>query len=219
MTVYLVIPCHKYRIYTVYTYIWCWLTVIKQLQHPRNTNRNPTHSVRAALEEPYIYIRCIYGIFGRETPIYTVINSAYIRFWPTLNTWHTDNLTFASIPLTCWRVHRHSIQQKLSALWPEASRVLTWLQCVQQYSIVGGQVGSKIRGACRGACGLNGGSCFLHNIQRRCKGNEIIYINIIYKHIYADTLGVRSGVSAEVHAAWMAAAVSCTIFSVSVKGI
>jgi len=31
-----------------------------------------------------IYIRCIYGIFGREITEYTVIHGVYIRFWPTL---------------------------------------------------------------------------------------------------------------------------------------
>ena len=31
-----------------------------------------------------IYIRCAYGIFGREITIYTVIYGVYIRFWPTL---------------------------------------------------------------------------------------------------------------------------------------
>jgi hypothetical protein len=31
-----------------------------------------------------VYIRCIYGIFGREITIHTVIYGAYIRFWPTL---------------------------------------------------------------------------------------------------------------------------------------
>jgi hypothetical protein len=31
-----------------------------------------------------IYIRCIYGIFGREMTKYTVIYGVYIRFWPTL---------------------------------------------------------------------------------------------------------------------------------------
>jgi hypothetical protein len=35
-----------------------------------------------------IYIRCIYGIFGREITKYTVIYGVYIRFWPTLNTWY-----------------------------------------------------------------------------------------------------------------------------------
>jgi len=33
-----------------------------------------------------IYIRCVYGIFGREITIYTVIYGVYIRFWPTLRT-------------------------------------------------------------------------------------------------------------------------------------
>jgi hypothetical protein len=32
-----------------------------------------------------IYIRCIYGILGREITKYTVIYSVYIRFWPTLH--------------------------------------------------------------------------------------------------------------------------------------
>jgi hypothetical protein len=31
-----------------------------------------------------IYIRCVYGIFGREITKYTVIYGVYIRFWPTL---------------------------------------------------------------------------------------------------------------------------------------
>jgi len=32
-----------------------------------------------------IYIRCTYGIFGREITKYTVIYGVYIRFWPTLH--------------------------------------------------------------------------------------------------------------------------------------
>jgi hypothetical protein len=31
-----------------------------------------------------IYIRCIYGVFGREITRYTVIYGVYIRFWHTL---------------------------------------------------------------------------------------------------------------------------------------
>jgi hypothetical protein len=31
-----------------------------------------------------IYIRCIYGNFGREITKYTVKYGVYIRFWPTL---------------------------------------------------------------------------------------------------------------------------------------
>ena len=31
------------------------------------------------------YIRCIYGILGREITKYTVIYGVYIRSWPTLN--------------------------------------------------------------------------------------------------------------------------------------
>ena len=31
-----------------------------------------------------VYIRCIYGILGRDPTKYTVIYVAYLRFWPTL---------------------------------------------------------------------------------------------------------------------------------------
>jgi len=34
--------------------------------------------------QTHIYIRCIYGIFGREFTKYTVIYGVYIQFWPTL---------------------------------------------------------------------------------------------------------------------------------------
>ena len=34
-----------------------------------------------------IYIRCIYGIFGRGITKYTVMYGVYIRFWPTLHMW------------------------------------------------------------------------------------------------------------------------------------
>jgi len=37
--------------------------------------------------QSHIYIRCIYGIFGREITKYTVIYGVYIRFWPTLGMW------------------------------------------------------------------------------------------------------------------------------------
>jgi len=40
-----------------------------------------------------IYIRCMYGIFGREITTYTVIYGAYIRFWPTLH------ITYKSLKL------------------------------------------------------------------------------------------------------------------------
>jgi len=32
-----------------------------------------------------IHIWCVYGIFGREITIYTVIYGVYIQFWPFLN--------------------------------------------------------------------------------------------------------------------------------------
>jgi len=52
--------------------------------------------LRSAVLSPYaifvglastIYIRCTYGIFGREITEDTVIYGAYIWFWPTLNIW------------------------------------------------------------------------------------------------------------------------------------
>jgi len=32
-----------------------------------------------------IYIRCTYGIFGREITKYTVMHGVYVRVWPTLH--------------------------------------------------------------------------------------------------------------------------------------
>jgi hypothetical protein len=32
-----------------------------------------------------LYIRCTYGIFGRETTKHTVMYGVYIWFWPTLS--------------------------------------------------------------------------------------------------------------------------------------
>ena len=41
-----------------------------------------------------IYIRCVYGIFGREITIHTVIYGVYIRFWPTQTINHCYALIF-----------------------------------------------------------------------------------------------------------------------------
>ena len=41
----------------------------------------------ALYADPYIYIRCIYGIFGREIKKYTVIYGVYIQLCPTLYIW------------------------------------------------------------------------------------------------------------------------------------
>jgi len=54
-----------------------------------------------------IYIRCIYGIFGREITKYTVVYGAYIRFWPTLHMtvplcWRPPSALHMTVPL-CWR--------------------------------------------------------------------------------------------------------------------
>jgi len=43
----------------------------------------PTNDLLLGLARA-IYIRCVYGTFGREITIYMVIYGVYIRFWPTL---------------------------------------------------------------------------------------------------------------------------------------
>ena len=39
--------------------------------------------IRVGQNHTFIGIRCIYGIFGREITIHTVLYGVYIRFWPT----------------------------------------------------------------------------------------------------------------------------------------
>jgi hypothetical protein len=67
--------------------------VVKQLAAPQHGK--PGYHRRSAVVHLYcsqiglartIYIRCVYGTFGREFTIYTVIYGVYIRFWPTLLT-------------------------------------------------------------------------------------------------------------------------------------
>jgi len=75
-----------------------------------------------------IYIRCVYGIVGREITKYTVIYGAYIRFWPTLQI----NLQFAWIKeFACGRELRNlhvgartlCMQTCAQAVWnPSTSR-------------------------------------------------------------------------------------------------
>jgi len=44
-----------------------------------------------------IYIRCIYGIFGREITKYTVIYGVYVRFWPTLKMMRATTSVFRKV--------------------------------------------------------------------------------------------------------------------------
>jgi len=37
-----------------------------------------------------IYIRCVYGVFGRDVIKYTVIYGVDVRIWPTLCIWHAQ---------------------------------------------------------------------------------------------------------------------------------
>jgi hypothetical protein len=71
-----------------------------------------TGTVRIGLART-IYIRFIYGIFGRESTKYTVIYDVYIRFWPTLGTYHV----FGS------RVVQSGVQSKVRVR--EIPRILT----------------------------------------------------------------------------------------------
>ena len=58
----------------------------------------------------HIYIRFIYGIFGREITKYTVIYVIYIRFWPAL----LAPLSYTLIPLS--RIHSSSTQNAQTTL-------------------------------------------------------------------------------------------------------
>jgi hypothetical protein len=51
------------------------LTFLYRAGHPYDTCR---------VGQNHIYIRCIYGIFGREFTKYTVIYGVFIRFWPPI---------------------------------------------------------------------------------------------------------------------------------------
>jgi hypothetical protein len=51
--------------------------------HPIATSWHDRYTIYVGLART-IYVRCIYGIFGREITKYTVIYGVYIRFWPTL---------------------------------------------------------------------------------------------------------------------------------------
>ena len=71
-----------------------WVTVFRMAGARRWRRRIelPTlHSVKGVYNDGVcvglartIYIRFIYGIFGRESTKYTAIYGVYIRFWPTL---------------------------------------------------------------------------------------------------------------------------------------
>ena len=63
---------------------------VSYLQHIVNTGDEHTGTWMGSQRALYvglartIYIRCMYGNFGREITKYTVIYGVYIRFWPTL---------------------------------------------------------------------------------------------------------------------------------------
>ena len=60
-----------------------WPTLHMQRQYGR-TIRSPCCCTYSGMART-IYIRCIYGMFGREITKYTVIYGAYLRFWSTLH--------------------------------------------------------------------------------------------------------------------------------------
>jgi ABC-type nickel/cobalt efflux system permease component RcnA len=58
-----------------------------------------------------IYIRCIYGNFGREITKYMVIYGVYIRFWPTLHIHkhaHSQHTHEHTRTLSYARTHAHT---------------------------------------------------------------------------------------------------------------
>ena len=52
-----------------------------------------------------LYIRCVYGVFGREMTKYTVIYGAYIRFWPTLCISQVHFTYHTSLGSPFWPLH------------------------------------------------------------------------------------------------------------------
>ena len=62
-----------------------------------------------------IYIRCVYGSFGGEFTIYTVMYVVYIRFWPTLCMWLTPRRGY------CLLSTRRTSKRLCSTLLFEAS--------------------------------------------------------------------------------------------------
>jgi hypothetical protein len=103
-------PYKKYRIHTVY--IWCWPTLHMCTEGSQATvhlhKQAQVMSTATTTDSPHYWASSwsclfntsaasyinwvgqnhtflgIYGIFGREITIHTVIYGVYIRFWPTL---------------------------------------------------------------------------------------------------------------------------------------
>ena len=77
-----------------------------------------------------IYIRCIYGNFGREITKYMVIYGVYIRFWPTLGIYNT----FIASPIGVWcfrvcewhlyTIYKNTFHAKATCVW--YFRVRVW---------------------------------------------------------------------------------------------
>jgi hypothetical protein len=66
---------------------------------PKTTQKLGLHFTFIGLART-IYIRCIYGIFGREITKDTVIYGAYILLWPTLH-FHKHHARSQSTKHTC----------------------------------------------------------------------------------------------------------------------
>jgi len=88
-----------------------------------------------------LYIRCIYGIFGRETTEYTVMYGVYIRFWPTLCVSH--NALAARCKQTIFPLNSTVFQYARTQLGPKnvlflahcrlvpCTHVFSFIQCAQ----------------------------------------------------------------------------------------
>jgi len=83
----------------IYGHIWRIYTV---LANPINTLSTIGFSSSTTLLclrlARTIYIRCTYGIFGREIIKYTVYIYVYKRFWPTLVTFISTTLLIRTFP-------------------------------------------------------------------------------------------------------------------------
>jgi len=117
-----------------------------------------------------IYIRYIYGIFGKEIIKYTVIYGVYIRFWPTLLGIHD------LCPMLCWELCS-------SLLSWSAAMPLKCLMRMRDHACMG----SALLHLCEACC------CYAFELQTRphaektsdviCDGDSLV----VLKRVREDT--------------------------------
>jgi len=81
-------PHHQNKLNTVSGFPRCLFhsmgSLFRGSHHRKKLKVAPVFLIIPRVGQNHIYIRCVYGLFGREFTIYTVIYGVYIRFWPTL---------------------------------------------------------------------------------------------------------------------------------------